>query len=102
MHVSVFSGAKLQITNQIAKSCNKLFPRFAKHLLKFGLSVTCCQQTGARFVFYDNRDNNDNGMNGRNALCHEVTYNWDNKITVVNLIFSQAQGNFSSTVCVLF
>ena len=101
MHVSVFSGAKLQITNQIAKSCNKLFPRIAIHLLKFRLSVTCCQQTGGRF-FYDNRDNNDNGMNGRNGSSHLVTYNRDNKITVVNLIFLQAQGNFSSTVCVLF
>ncbi len=31
-------------------------------------------------------DNNDNGKNGRNTLCHEVTYNWDNKITVTTLI----------------
>ena len=49
------------------------------------------------FFFYDNRDNSDNGKNGRNGLCHEETYNWDNKITVANSIFSQAQGNFSST-----
>ena len=49
-------------------------------------------------LFYDNRDNNDNGKNGRNALCHKVTYNWDNKITVANSIFSQAQGNFSSNL----
>ena len=34
--------------------------------------------------FYDNRDNNDNGKDGRNGGCHEVTYNRDNKITVVN------------------
>lgn len=66
MHVYVFSGAKLQITNQIPKICNQLFPRFAIHLLKFRLSVTCCQQTGGRF-FYDNRDNNDNGKNVRNG-----------------------------------
>ena len=38
--------------------------------------------------FYDNTDNNDNGKNGRNALCHKVTYNRDNKITVVNSFFS--------------
>ena len=48
-------------------------------------------------LFYDNRDNNDNGKNGRNGRCHEVTYNRDNKITVVNLFFSQAQGTISST-----
>ena len=34
--------------------------------------------------FYDNRDNNDNGKDGRNGGCHEVTYNRDNKITVIN------------------
>ena len=34
--------------------------------------------------FYVNRDNNDNGKDGRNGGCHEVTYNRDNKITVVN------------------
>ena len=32
-------------------------------------------------------DNRDNGKNGRNGLCHEVTYNRDNKITVVNSFF---------------
>ena len=32
--------------------------------------------------FIDNRDNNDNGKKGRNARCHKVTYNRDNKITV--------------------
>ena len=36
----------------------------------------------------DNRDNIDNGKNGRNGICHEVTYNWDNKISVVNLVSS--------------
>ena len=35
--------------------------------------------------FYDNRDNGNNRKNGRNGGCHEVTYNKDNKITVVNL-----------------
>ena len=38
--------------------------------------------------FYDNTDNRNNGKNGRNALCHKVTYNWDNKITVVNSLSS--------------
>ena len=32
----------------------------------------------------DNRDNKNNGKNGRNAWMSQVTYNWDNKITVVN------------------
>ena len=37
------------------------------------------------FLFFnDNSDNSDNGKNGRNALCHEVTYNKDNEITVAN------------------
>ena len=31
--------------------------------------------------FYDNRNNSGNGAT---AGCHEVTYNWDNKITVSN------------------
>ena len=35
--------------------------------------------------FYDNRDNGNNRKNGRNGGCHEVTYNKDNKITVINL-----------------
>ena len=47
------------------------------------LSIKRCLQN----PFYDNRDNNDNGKNGRNGRCHEVTYNRDNKITVVNLFF---------------
>ena len=34
--------------------------------------------------FYVNRDNNDNRKDGRNGGCHEVTYNRDNKITVIN------------------
>ncbi len=34
-------------------------------------------------VFKDNRDNKNNGKNGRNVGCHEVTYNKDNKITVI-------------------
>ena len=38
--------------------------------------------------FYDNTDNRNNGKNGRNALCHKVTYNWDNKITVANSLSS--------------
>ena len=50
-----------------------------------------------RTFFYDNRDNSDNGKNGRNALCHEVTYNCDNKITVANSFSSQVKGNFPST-----
>ena len=37
--------------------------------------------------FNDNRDNRNNGKNGRNCGCHEVTYNRDNKITVVNSFF---------------
>ena len=40
-----------------------------------------------RVFFNDNSDNSDNGKNERNTLCHEVTYNWDNEITVANLIF---------------
>ena len=47
------------------------------------LSIKRCLQN----PFYDNRDNNDSGKNGRNGRCHEVTYNRDNKITVVNLFF---------------
>ena len=43
--------------------------------------------TTTDFIFYDNRDNNDNGKNGRNCGCHEMTYNRDNKITVVNSFF---------------
>ena len=38
--------------------------------------------------FNDNRDNRNNGKNGRNCGWHEVTYNRDNKITVVNSISS--------------
>ena len=34
-------------------------------------------------VFKDNRDNKDNGKNRRNCGCHEVTYNKDNKITMI-------------------
>ena len=52
-------------------------------------------------VFNDNRDNGNNGKNRRNGLCHEVTYNCDNKITVAHSFSSQAQGNFPST-CQLF
>ena len=43
--------------------------------------------TTTDFIFYDNRDNRNNGKNGRNCGCHEVTYNRDNKITVVNSFF---------------
>ena len=32
----------------------------------------------------DNRDNRNNSANGCNSLCLEVTYYWDNKITIVN------------------
>lgn len=53
-----------------------------------------------RMFFYDNRNTNDNGKNGATLVCHEVTYNCDNKITVVNSFFSQAQGKFSS-ICQL-
>ena len=49
-------------------------------------------------VFYDNGDNNDNGKNGRNGLCHEVTYNKDNKITVVNLFIFRKTKEITS-VC---
>ena len=35
------------------------------------------------------------GRMGATLGCHEVTYNCDNKITVVNSFFSQAPGNFS-------
>ena len=34
--------------------------------------------------FYVNRDNNDNEKNGAQRWMHKVTYNRDNKITVVN------------------
>ena len=61
------------------------------------LLPTCFSRQLSCF-FNDNRDNNDNGKDGRNDLCHEVTYNWDKKITVDNSIFSQAQGNFSSNL----
>ena len=40
------------------------------------------------------------GRMGATLGCHEVTYNCDNKITVVNSFFSQAQGKFSS-ICQL-
>ena len=33
--------------------------------------------------FKDNRDNNNNRKNRRNCGCHEVTYNKDNKITMI-------------------
>ena len=52
---------------------------FLRHLVNYALS------------FKDNRDNRNNKKNGRNCGCHEVTYNWDNKITVgssqLHLIF---------------
>ena len=34
-------------------------------------------------IFKDNRDNKNNGKNRRNCGCHEVTYNKDNKITMI-------------------
>ena len=49
-------------------------------------------------VFYDNRDNGNNRKNGRNGLCHEVTYNKDNKITVVNLFIFRKTKEITS-VC---
>ena len=66
--------------------------------LDLDLSFTTTLLPRQLSIFNDNRDNSDNGKKGRNALCHEVTYNKDNEITVANSIFSQAQGNFSSTV----
>ena len=54
-------------------------------------SMHVCFLTTTMFVFKDNRDNRNNKKNGRNCGCHEVTYNWDNKITVgsfkLHLIF---------------
>ena len=49
-------------------------------------------------VYNDNRDNKNNGKNGRNGLCHEVTYNKDNKITVVNLFIFRKTKEITS-VC---
>ena len=48
--------------------------------------------------FYDNRDNGNNRKNGRNGGCHEVTYNKDNKITVVNLFIFRKTKEITS-VC---
>ena len=42
--------------------------------------------------FNDNRDNRNNKKNGSNGGCHEVIYNWDNKITVGSLfIFASSR-----------
>ena len=48
--------------------------------------------------FNDNRDNGNNRKNGRNGGCHEVTYNKDNKITVVNLFIFRKTKEITS-VC---
>ena len=48
--------------------------------------------------FYDNRDNGNNRKNGRNGGCHEVTYNKDNKITVVKLFIFRKTKEITS-VC---
>ena len=69
--------------------------RKRKKNLRLDLSFTTTRFPRKLSFFNDNRDNSDNGKKGRNALCHEVTYNWDNEITVANSFFS-------STVCVLF
>ena len=50
------------------------------------------------FFSEDNRDNSDNGKNGRNGLCHEVTYNRDNEITVVSLFFLVKLVSYSQIV----
>ena len=55
--------------------------------MRLDLSFTTTRFLRKLSFFNDNRDNSDNGKNWRNGLCHEVTYNWDNKITVANLIF---------------
>ena len=56
--------------------------------LRLDLSFTTTLLPRQLSIFNDNRDNSDNGKNGRNVLCHEVTYNWDNKITVANSFIS--------------
>ena len=37
------------------------------------------------------------GRTDTTVVCYLVTYNRDNKITVVNPFISQVQGNFAST-----
>ena len=49
--------------------------------------------------FYDNTDNRNNGKNGRNALCHKVTYNWDNKITVAERLSNENNKEAHLTLC---
>ena len=70
----------------------------------FSLSAAPCflrqQRLLSTAVFFseDNRDNSDNGKNGRNGLCHEVTYNRDNEITVVSLFFLVKLVSYSQIV----
>ena len=54
--------------------------------LRLDLSFTTTRFLRKLSFFNDNSDNSDNGKNWRNTLCHEVTYNWDNKITVTTLM----------------
>ena len=73
----------------------------------FSLSTAPCflrqQRLLSTAVFFsednrDNSDNSDNGKNGRNGLCHEVTYNRDNEITVVSLFFLVKLVSYSQIV----